>query len=325
MINNPLISVITPVYNREKYITESIDSILNQTYQNFELILIDDCSTDRTNEILNNFLKKDSRVKLLKNKKNIGPTNSFNKGLLISKGEYIAKMDSDDISIKNRFEKQIDFFNKCINLDVLGTGAIIIDETGKELDRKKFPPDYKSIKKRIIKTSPVFDPSVMIKSHVLKEVGSFDDRLAPADDFHLWLSLFKKKKIISNLNDYLIKYRMHDENLTKINRKEQIAKTILSKKIHFSNLSTDEFFQKKIENIYTDLEKLIIHGFKRESTDTDIDVKILKEYLKSGNYQDNSNDNFILWSIYNLFLNNSYPKSIFYFTRFLFSKLKNLK
>ena len=205
MISPEQISVITPIYNREKYLPECINSILSQSYENFEFILIDDKSTDGTSEIIKYYASRDSRIIVLENDKNIGATASFNRGLAISKGKYVARMDSDDISFPTRFQKQIYIFQLWSNLDVLGTGAILIDRDGNTIGKKQFPSTNQEIKEILNSGVPVFDPSVMIKSNVLKESGGFDERLAPADDYHLWLTLFKKKKIIANIQKNFFK------------------------------------------------------------------------------------------------------------------------
>ena len=119
----PLISVIMPCYNREKYIVEAIESILNQTYTNFEFIIIDDCSTDNTFEIVKEYAKKDNRILALKKDKNYCYVHSLNKGIEIAKGKYIARMDDDDISLPERFEKQVEFLEK--NEDIIALGTFI--------------------------------------------------------------------------------------------------------------------------------------------------------------------------------------------------------
>lgn len=119
----PLIYVVMSCYNREKYVVEAIESILNQTYTNFEFIIIDDCSTDNTFEIVKEYAKKDNRILALKNDKNYCYVHSLNKGIEIAKGKYIARMDDDDISLPERFEKQVEFLEK--NEDIIALGTFI--------------------------------------------------------------------------------------------------------------------------------------------------------------------------------------------------------
>ena len=290
MISTPLVSVITPVYNREKYLVKCIESILNQTYENFEFIIIDDNSSDLTVNIIKDYLLRDSRIKFLENNKNLGATLSFNRGLDIAKGKYIARMDSDDISFPDRFKKQVDIFESWHDLEVLGTGAVLIDHKENEIGRKQFPSNFKKIS-NIIKTGvPVFDPSVMMRSSTLKEINGFDNRLAPADDYHLWLTLFKQKKIISNIDDYLIKYRLHDSNLSKVASREQLQKSFLALKIYNSNFSTDEFFNQKNHLDLTSFEELLIKYWDGSNTNKEGSIRIIKEYFSSKEYKLKNNE-----------------------------------
>ena len=138
MILNPLVSVITPVYNREKYLVRCIESILSQTYENFEFIIVDDNSSDLTVNIIKDYISQDSRIKFLENDKNLGATLSFNRGLDFCQGKYVARMDSDDISLSDRFKKQVEVFESWSDLEVLGAGAIFINEGGNIIGKKQY-------------------------------------------------------------------------------------------------------------------------------------------------------------------------------------------
>ncbi|MDD4353774.1 MAG: glycosyltransferase family A protein, partial [Candidatus Nanoarchaeia archaeon] len=134
-MKNHRISVIMSAYNTERYIAEAIESILNQTFKDFEFIIIDDGSTDDSLKIIKRYVKKDRRIKLIHNKKNIGLTKSLNKGLKIAKGQYIARMDADDISLPQRFQIQYDFLEKNKDIFLIGTTAFLIDDKGDRLGR----------------------------------------------------------------------------------------------------------------------------------------------------------------------------------------------
>jgi len=319
MISTPLVSVITPVYNREKYLAKCIESILNQTYENFEFIIIDDNSSDLTVNIIKDYLLRDSRIKFLENNKNLGATLTFNRGLDIAKGKYIARMDSDDISFPDRFKKQVDIFESWHDLEVLGTGAVLIDHKENEIGRKQFPSNFKKIS-NIIKTGvPVFDPSVMMRSSTLKEINGFDNRLAPADDYHLWLTLFKQKKIISNIDDYLIKYRLHDSNLSKVASREQLQKSFLALKIYNSNFSTDEFFNQKNHLDLTSFEELLIKYWDGSNTNKEGSIRIIKEYFSSKEYKLKNNEIKVLTLLKGLLKKKSFS-FLWYLSKFLFIK-----
>ena len=319
MILTPLVSVITPVYNREKYLVRCIESILEQTYSNFEFIIIDDKSSDNTLEIIKNYQLTDSRIKILENDKNLGATLSFNRGLDICQGKYVARMDSDDISLSDRLEKQVEIFESWNDLEVLGAGAILIDHNENEIGRRQFPSDFNKIK-NILKTGvPVFDPSVMMCTSTLKEINGFDNRLAPADDYHLWLTLFKQKKIISNIDNYLIKYRLHDSNLSKVASREQLRKTFLALKIYNSNFSTDEFFNQKNSLDLTSFEELMIRYWNGSETSSEGSIKILKEYFNSKEYKLKKNELKILTLLKGLLKKKNFI-FFWYLSKFLFMK-----
>ena len=320
MTLKPKLSVITPVYNREKYLPECIESILNQTFEDFEFILIDDHSTDGTSKIIKEYELKDNRIKFLSNKLNIGATQSFNNGLKISVGKYIARMDSDDISLPDRFQKQIDILENWDELEVIGTGAILINGNGVEIGRKKFPSDYKKIKKILMTGVPVFDPSVIIRSETLKRIGGFDNRLAPADDYHLWLSLFKNKKLISNLNDYLIKYRIHETNLSKLQLSEQLKKTFIAKKIYESKLSIDDYLQTYKNDHLNEFETIIVKKWKNRETTYQDTIAILNIYFKDKKTIDRSNQNKILILLQVLFYKKKFTIFFKYLIKFLYYK-----
>lgn len=320
MILNPLVSVITPVYNREKYLVKCIESILKQTYSNFEFLIVDDKSSDNTLEIIKNYQSIDSRIKILENDKNLGATVSFNRGLDVCQGKYVARMDSDDISLPDRFLKQVDIFESWHELEVLGTGAILIDCNEKEIGRRQFPSDFKRIKSILNTGVPVFDPSVMMRTSTLKETMGFDNRLAPADDYHLWLTLFKKKKIISNINNYLIKYRIHETNLSKLESKEQLRKSFLALQIYNSDFSTNEFFKKNIPQSLNNFEELIIEYWNGSETSVIGSIKILKEYFRNKEYYTKNNELKVLTLLKSLLKKRSYI-FFWYLSKFLLAKL----
>jgi glycosyltransferase involved in cell wall biosynthesis len=132
---SPKVTVLMSVYNGEEHLREAIDSILNQTYKNFEFLIIDDGSTDGSVNIIRSYL--DPRIRLIKNKKNIGITRSLNKGLKLARGEYIARMDDDDIAFPERLEKQVRFLNEHVNVGLVGGSDITINGVGDEIRFRK--------------------------------------------------------------------------------------------------------------------------------------------------------------------------------------------
>jgi glycosyltransferase involved in cell wall biosynthesis len=166
--NTPLISVVMPVLNGEKYIGEAVKSVLNQTFKKFELIIINDGSTDNTLKVIDQF--KDKRIRIIINEKNLGLVKAINKGIFAAKGKYIARCDADDINKEDRFKKQIDFLEKNSNYVLVGSTVELIDELGKKIDESLVRKGYNSlpitdaqIRKEVLVRNPISHPSIMIR------------------------------------------------------------------------------------------------------------------------------------------------------------------
>lgn len=211
----PLVSVIMPVYNVENYIKEAVESILNQTYSNFEFIIIDDCSTDKTLEFLSQL--KDPRVVLVKKEKNSGYTNSINYGLKIAKGKYIARMDGDDISMFTRIEEQVIFMEDNPDIDVCGAWFNIMGTD----EIIKHPCHHDEIKIALLTYCAIGHPTVMIRADTLSKNNLYYDiEYEPAEDYHLWSKLSMIGKL-HNLQKPLLKYRRHEAQVSVTSKAKQ--------------------------------------------------------------------------------------------------------
>ena len=209
------ISVLMSVYNDEKRVSKSIESILNQTFQDFEYLILDDCSTDNTYEICNYYAKKNQKIKLMKNNQNLGLTKSLN--LLISESNYelIARQDSDDESFKQRLEIQLKIIEK-YNLDACTTLATIDELKGTRPFLSHLFP-----KKLIIKyKNPFIHGSLLIKKRVLENVGMYDEKFKFAQDYKLMFDLIRLNHKLKIINQPLYKLNLKD-NISTRNIKEQ--------------------------------------------------------------------------------------------------------
>lgn len=206
----PKISVVMPVYNGEKYLREAIDSILNQTLSDFEFIIINDASTDKTEEIIKSYT--DNRIKYLKNEKNLGVAGTLNKGLDVAKGEYIARMDADDISLPLRFEKQVKFMDKHRNIAVCGG---VMEHFGADDNKKAYTVlGIDNMRINFLFDSCLFHPTVMMRKSVIEnEHYRYDTQFDKVEDFELWTRLVLKYGI-DNINQTLLKYRIHQNQVT---------------------------------------------------------------------------------------------------------------
>ena len=200
----PKISVVMPVYNSEKFLRESIESILNQTFKDFELIILNDCSTDGSLKIIKSY--KDKRIKLIENKKNIGTVKTRNVGLRAAKGEYVAIMDSDDVSYRKRLERQFNYLENNPHIFLVGSSTIYIDEEGNEICKFRKYDDYKMLAWRLPRSCSIVHSSVMFRN--TGEI-SYNEFYKSAHDYNLYLDLLSNWKNLTNLPQFLIEHRVH--------------------------------------------------------------------------------------------------------------------
>jgi len=218
----PRVSVLMSVYNGERFLKSAIESILDQTFTDFEFLILDDGSTDSTWEILEKYADKDERVLLVRNEHNIGLTRSLNKGLRLARGEYLARQDADDISLPKRLELQVKFLDMNPEVGVVGTGMEIIDENGKILRLQQPPTDHESITAELLlKNHAIGHSTVMAKLSALKEFGGYNERLPYAQDYDLWWCLSRKRKI-GNLPEILVQWRDTLGSISRKRREEQL-------------------------------------------------------------------------------------------------------
>ncbi|HOS83041.1 MAG TPA: glycosyltransferase [Methanolinea sp.] len=209
-VANPILSVIMPVFNAEKYLSQAIESILNQTFKDFELIIIDDNSTDNTRHIIQSY--HDNRIIYIINPIPLGLQNSLNQGLKIAKGDYIARMDADDISDANRFLKQITFLKKNPEIGICGSWIEVIDENNNILHKVQLPIKSTIIAWHLFFGDCIAHPTVIFRRSI-KEYLNYDSNFTLAEDYELWIRLIKKIKF-ENIPEYLLKYRIHQTNMS---------------------------------------------------------------------------------------------------------------
>ena len=219
-MKSPKVTVLMSVYNGEKYLHEAVDSILNQTFTDFEFLIINDASTDRTSEILQSY--RNPRIKVITNEKNIGLTKSLNKGLVIAKGEYIARMDADDMSMPERFEKEIEFLDTHKDYAAVGTYVKVIRVDSGSTDLWERPVTDAQIREHLKMDNCIAHGSAMIRRKCLVEVGFYDESIVRAQDYELWLRLSEKYRL-ANIPQYLYLRKIHEENIEVKHHDEQKA------------------------------------------------------------------------------------------------------
>lgn len=217
----PTISILFPVFNAAKFLSFSIESILNQTFQDFELIIINDGSIDESENIIRSY--KDHRIIYVKNDINKGLVYSLNKGIELAKGKYIARMDADDIALPMRFEIQNEFLDSQSQIGVVASTINFINEKNEiigfwRLDQKTLTPE--KIRKKMLKESCIAHPSIMGRSEIFKTY-MYKDYQKNIEDYDLWLRLLNDKIIIAKINNPLLLYRIHNASITKKDHKKE--------------------------------------------------------------------------------------------------------
>lgn len=210
----PLVSIVLPVYNGEKYLKTAIESILKQSYKNWELIIIDDCSTDGTSDIVKEFEKKDPRVKCYRNEINLKLPRSLNKGFSIAKGEYFTWTSDDNICKESMLEVLVNTLEEKPEIGMVYSDYVVIDAEGNEIETfKEADPDY-------LIHGNVCGASFLYRREIANKIGEYDAAMFLAEDYDYWIRIYSKTEIL-HIKDILYFYRVHDQSLTET-RKDKI-------------------------------------------------------------------------------------------------------
>ncbi len=219
MKQQPLVSVLMPVYNGEKYISEAIDSILQQTYTHFELLIINDGSTDTSKEIILSY--NDPRIRYIENETNSGLIFTLNRGIDLAQGKYIARMDADDISLPKRLALQVAYLEQHPTIGMCGASAYRIDAAGNIVGKMGKICDTNLLQASLLFSSPYIHPLMMIRTPLLQQ-NKYNAAYKHGEDYELWIRLAEQTKG-ANLPNYLLHYRWHDSNISVVYNEVQIA------------------------------------------------------------------------------------------------------
>jgi len=237
MQSNPIVSVIMSVYNSEEYLMESIDSILNQTFENYEFIIIDDGSTDNSAKIIQT--SKDRRIRLLRNHKNIGLPLSLNKAIKLSRGQYIARMDADDIAPPYRLERQVNYLYSNSHVDILGGQVVSIDINGVRIKNSNKPLKSSQINKAAEFSCPLNHPTYMVKKEIYEELDGYREIFTYGQDYDFILRAIDRGFVIKNMPDILLYYRIYPGSQSIEKRRKQLFLTRHAIKLHHQRLSAE--------------------------------------------------------------------------------------
>ncbi|MBR6572633.1 MAG: glycosyltransferase [Clostridia bacterium] len=291
------ISIIMSVYNGEEYLEETIQSVINQTFKNWEFIIINDCSTDSTAQILEDFASKDERIKVYPNEVNLKLPASLNKAISLSQGKYIARMDADDICLPDRFEKQYKFMEE--NSDValsscrfmtVKNGVYMSGGAGGRCDNQ-------ALRALLLVRNPILHPGVIAKAEVMKKLN-YDTSLTCTEDLELWTRMSLENQKMEILPECLMIYRLHDKQITSTTLERQHTEVLKIQEKYYGTLlqkMDEKMAQFYINGIYftetVDIERFLEYSkWLKSVCSTNFDknsinyalLEVLAEYKRCG-------------------------------------------
>jgi glycosyltransferase involved in cell wall biosynthesis len=216
MLSTPRISVVMPVYNAEAFLAEALESVLNQTFQDFEYIVIDDGSTDNSAGILERYARQDNRIRMM-HQENRGVIAALNRGCRLARGEYIARMDADDVSLPHRFERQVRYIERRPRIGIVGTWIHNVDRQGSVKSSWRPPTNPKTLEWTHFFGVCVAHPSVLMRQPVLDQLGFYRSGTAHIEDVDLWLRASRITEF-ANVPEILFKYRTWEGSVSYVRR-----------------------------------------------------------------------------------------------------------
>lgn len=223
-MSNPLVSVVMSVYNCEEFLEESLDSILRQDFDDFEMIIYDDASTDKTRDIIKDYSEKfGEKLKTERGDVNVGCGEGRNRAIKLAKGKYIAVQDADDISLPMRLGVESELL-EISGVFCVGSMVVVIDEKGEHIDTMTYPPtEHREIEKMLRGfVNPVIDPSCMFRKDIFDKLGGYSDKWKLIPDFYLWARAIEAGYKFVNIRSLLVYYRKHPNGVMELYQKEAI-------------------------------------------------------------------------------------------------------
>ena len=293
----PDISIIMSVYNGETYLKEAIESVINQTFLNWELVVINDCSTDSTQEILEEFATRDERIKVYPNEVNLKLPTSLNKAISLCNGKYIARMDADDICLPERLEKQYKFMEENQDVSLSSCRFMTVKNGVYASGGAGGRCDDKALRAMLLVANPILHPGVIAKAEVMKKFN-YDTTLTCTEDLELWTRMAMANEKIEILPECLLIYRLHDKQITSTTLERQHTEVIKIQQKYYSSIlceMDEEMKEFYISGIYfkenADIQKFFEYAKWLKSVsgknfdESDINyalLEILAEYKRCG-------------------------------------------
>jgi len=298
-----------PVYNTGNYIAEAIESVLQQTFTDFEFIIIDDGSTDNSLEIIHLYAEKDSRIQVVVNQENLGITKSLNKGIELTRGRFIARMDADDICLPERLNLQYDYLVANPKCAILGTWANIIDESGNLISTWRMPTSDEFIKWNLLWQNTFIHTSVIIRKDVLSNCEPYHECYHYTEDYELWERMSQNCQM-ENLPLACVSHRLHSNSISEKSKSDQTKKSIdISYRavkrlcgLEDTNREVIEYIRNQSKNsrkmnagleLLWEAHKIIVRSTQNNQTKNmikrDTANRMWRLIIKSGKYPSNSN------------------------------------
>lgn len=261
------ITVLMPVYNAESYLEEAIESILQQSFKDFNLLIINDGSTDESENIITKFMKLDDRIIYEKNRTNIGLIKTLNRGINLVNTEYLVRMDSDDVAHTKKLEAQLKYMEENKEVNIVGTQSFNFSDTDQKRKRKILPTKSKRINTFLLFSSPLIHPSVMMRTSFLKKESLYyDEDYIGMEDYELWTRV-ASQTYIKNLKKALIDYRLNLNGITQVESKNVNERSKLAINIYHKYMNSNGIAINKDELIeYRKLVNLTLDIIDQDST-----------------------------------------------------------
>jgi glycosyltransferase involved in cell wall biosynthesis len=222
----PALTVLMSVHNGLPHLKLAIESILKQSFQDFEFLIFDDASSDGSSSVLAEYAKRDSRIKILTNQQNMGLGYNLARGVELARGYWIARMDADDIALDNRLELQMAYVRQNSNIDILGGYALDIDENGHFLSERRVPTTHEEILK-LIWTNPFIHGTVLLRRDAILKIGSYSSKIRKRQDYELWFRCARTGLKFANLPVPLISYRFTEKTFKRNNLQVLIPQVLM--------------------------------------------------------------------------------------------------
>lgn len=268
---HPTVSVVMAVYNGQRYLREAVESVLNQTFTDLEFVIVDDASTDDTPEILRIYAQEDSRIRLVRNDRNLGLTRSLNEGFRTASGEFLARQDADDVSLRDRLALQVQFLSGHTQVGVVGAWVAYIDEQGKQMGIWQTPTSPAHVRWSLLFGPALAHPSILMRKSLVEESSPYRAEIRYAQDYDLWVRLSERTQL-ANLPALLYLRRVHEDMVGRKYswQQEETVRAIMQEKI------TKLLGKPVSETVVTGLRSAI----RGEPLETDVALRMVADLIE---------------------------------------------